>query len=66
MQFSTLCVAKRTRSVRNGMRRRASHDSCDDRSRAPAWNAVLDALRRQEDAERPERHATQSVARWLW
>ncbi|MCF5200109.1 DUF1534 domain-containing protein [Pseudomonas syringae] len=23
---------KRTRSVRNGIRRRASHDSCDDRS----------------------------------
>ncbi|AXH58258.1 DUF1534 domain-containing protein [Pseudomonas amygdali pv. lachrymans str. M301315] len=29
----------------------------------PRGNAVLDALRRQEDAERPERHATQSVAR---
>ncbi|QVX16557.1 DUF1534 domain-containing protein [Pseudomonas congelans] len=26
-------------------------------------NAVLDALRRKEDAERPERHAPQSVAR---
>ncbi|TFZ38522.1 DUF1534 domain-containing protein [Pseudomonas syringae] len=26
-------------------------------------NAVLDALRRQEDAERPERHATRSAAR---
>ncbi|QHE97896.1 DUF1534 domain-containing protein [Pseudomonas syringae pv. maculicola str. ES4326] len=26
-------------------------------------NAALDALRRKEDAERPERHATQSVAR---
>ncbi|NAP02660.1 DUF1534 domain-containing protein [Pseudomonas syringae] len=26
-------------------------------------NAVLDALRRQEDTERPERHATQSTAR---
>ncbi|AVI86018.1 hydrogenase expression protein [Pseudomonas syringae pv. tomato] len=27
MQVSTLCVAKRTRSVRNGMRRGAPHDS---------------------------------------
>ncbi|CAI8930074.1 hydrogenase expression protein [Pseudomonas syringae pv. tomato] len=27
MQVSTLCVAKRTQSVRNGMRRGASHDS---------------------------------------
>ncbi|MCF5651748.1 DUF1534 domain-containing protein [Pseudomonas syringae] len=26
-------------------------------------NAVLDALRRKEDAERPERHTTRSVAR---
>ncbi|MCF5384518.1 DUF1534 domain-containing protein [Pseudomonas syringae] len=26
-------------------------------------NAVHDALRRQEDAERPERHATRSAAR---
>ncbi|MCF5740128.1 DUF1534 domain-containing protein [Pseudomonas syringae] len=26
-------------------------------------NAVLDSLRRQEDAERPERHATRSAAR---
>ncbi|KAA8707102.1 DUF1534 domain-containing protein [Pseudomonas cannabina] len=26
-------------------------------------NAVLDALRRNEDAERPERHTTRSVAR---
>ncbi|KAA8693277.1 DUF1534 domain-containing protein [Pseudomonas caricapapayae] len=26
-------------------------------------NAVHDALRRKEDAERPERHATQSAAR---
>ncbi|QVX17602.1 DUF1534 domain-containing protein [Pseudomonas congelans] len=26
-------------------------------------NAVLDALRRQEDAKRPERHTTQSAAR---
>ncbi|RMS76198.1 hypothetical protein ALP47_102912 [Pseudomonas savastanoi] len=32
MQFSTLCVAKRTRSVQKGMRRGAPHDSCDDRS----------------------------------
>ncbi|KTC53659.1 hypothetical protein AO258_01525 [Pseudomonas syringae ICMP 19498] len=32
MQFSTLCVAKRTQSVRKGMRRRAPHDNCDDRS----------------------------------
>ncbi|NAO27533.1 DUF1534 domain-containing protein [Pseudomonas syringae] len=29
----------------------------------PRGNAVLDALRRQEDAERPERHTTQSAAR---
>ncbi|RXT86375.1 hydrogenase expression protein [Pseudomonas syringae] len=27
MQFSTLCVVKRTRSVQKGMRRRAPHDS---------------------------------------
>ncbi|TFZ39105.1 hydrogenase expression protein [Pseudomonas syringae] len=27
MQFTTLCVVKRTRSVRNGMRRGAPHDS---------------------------------------
>ncbi|AVB16102.1 hydrogenase expression protein [Pseudomonas amygdali pv. morsprunorum] len=26
MQCSTLCVAKRTRSVRKGMRRGATHD----------------------------------------
>ncbi|MBP1142877.1 hypothetical protein SAMN05444062_108196 [Pseudomonas syringae] len=32
MQVSTLCVAKRTRSVRKGIRRGAPHDSCDDRS----------------------------------
>jgi hypothetical protein len=32
MPFSTLCVAKRTQSVRKGMRRGAPHDSCDDRS----------------------------------
>ncbi|RMQ15102.1 hypothetical protein ALQ09_101916 [Pseudomonas viridiflava] len=64
MQFSTLCVAKRTRSVQNGMRRGAPHDSCDDRSHALRGNAVRDALRRQEDAERPERHTTRSAARW--
>ncbi|QVX17938.1 hypothetical protein DB356_00425 [Pseudomonas congelans] len=51
-------------SVRKGMRRRAPHDSCDDRSsRSSVGNAGLDALRRQEDAERPERHATRSAAR---
>ncbi|CAI8930248.1 hydrogenase expression protein [Pseudomonas syringae pv. tomato] len=27
MQVATLCVVKRTRSVRNGMRRGAPHDS---------------------------------------
>ncbi|PBP64359.1 hydrogenase expression protein [Pseudomonas syringae] len=27
MQFTTLCVVKRTQSVRNGMRRGAPHDS---------------------------------------
>ncbi|KPY14268.1 hypothetical protein ALQ74_103069 [Pseudomonas savastanoi pv. glycinea] len=32
MQFSTLCVAKRTRSVQKGMRRGAPHDSYDYRS----------------------------------
>ncbi|KPX78699.1 hypothetical protein ALO59_102579 [Pseudomonas amygdali pv. mellea] len=52
MQFSTLCVVKRTRSVRHGMRRGAPHDSCDHRSRyrpqlrisAPASFAILRAL----------------------
>ncbi|RMR22794.1 hypothetical protein ALP89_102498 [Pseudomonas syringae pv. persicae] len=37
MPFWTLGVAKRTRSVQKGMRRGAPHDSCDYRSRAPAW-----------------------------
>ncbi|RMO80372.1 hypothetical protein ALQ36_103404 [Pseudomonas syringae pv. primulae] len=63
MQFATLCVAKRTRSVQKGMRRGAPHDSCDYRYRALRGNAVRDALRRKEDAERPERHATRSAAR---
>ncbi|QOI06111.1 DUF1534 domain-containing protein [Pseudomonas savastanoi] len=74
---------KRTRSVRNGMRRGASHDNCDDRSArlerhvdaerrtavemivpyAPAWECSSRRSASQEDAERPERHATRSVAR---
>ncbi|KAA8696855.1 DUF1534 domain-containing protein [Pseudomonas caricapapayae] len=54
---------KRTRSIRSGMRRRASHDSYDDRSYAPAWECSSRSSASQEDAERPERHATQSVAR---
>ncbi|RMP16279.1 hypothetical protein ALQ27_104149 [Pseudomonas syringae pv. delphinii] len=37
MSVVTLCVAKRTRSVQNGMRRGAPHDSYDYRSRVPAW-----------------------------
>ncbi len=116
MHFTTLCVArgraasgtacdalrrKRTRSVRNGMRRRAPHDgrgsrssrssvgmhfttlcvargraasgtACDAERRtmvevlvphAPAWECISRRCASQEDAERPERHATQSAAR---
>ncbi|MBW8020866.1 hydrogenase expression protein [Pseudomonas syringae pv. tomato] len=37
MSVVTLYVAKRTRSVQKGTRRGAPHDSCDYRSRAPAW-----------------------------
>ncbi|TFZ36488.1 hypothetical protein EWW49_14490 [Pseudomonas syringae] len=63
MQFSTLCVVKRTRSVQKGIRRRASHDSCDDRSARSAWECRSRRSASQEDAERPERHTTQSVVR---
>ncbi|QHF07031.1 hypothetical protein N026_05865 [Pseudomonas syringae UB303] len=54
---------KRTRSVRNGIRRRASHDSCDDRSSRSAWECSSRRSASQEDAEPPERHTTQSVVR---
>ncbi|NAP02888.1 DUF1534 domain-containing protein [Pseudomonas syringae] len=54
---------KRTQSVRNGMRRGAPHDSCDYRSYAPAWECSSRRSASQEDAQRPERHATRSAAR---
>ncbi|RXT77566.1 hypothetical protein B1F73_22610 [Pseudomonas syringae] len=63
MQFSTLCVARG---------RGASGKACDAERRTivamivltlQRGNAGLDALRRQEDAERPERHAPRSAAR---
>ncbi|MCI3944716.1 hypothetical protein K0038_01743 [Pseudomonas syringae] len=55
---------KRTRSVPNGMRRGASHDSWDYRSlRSSVGMQVATLCVAKEDAERPERHATRSVAR---
>ncbi|KAA8696824.1 DUF1534 domain-containing protein [Pseudomonas caricapapayae] len=63
------CRSRRSASSRG---RRASGKACDAERRTivrlsfrtlQRGNAGLDALRRQEDAERPERHATQSVAR---
>ncbi|KWS94757.1 hypothetical protein AL048_22690 [Pseudomonas syringae pv. castaneae] len=64
MQVSMLCVAKRTQSVRKGMRRGAAHDIEIIVPTLQRGDAVLEALRRQEDAERPERHATRSAARY--
>ncbi len=54
----TLCVAKRTRSVPNGMRRGASHDSGSAIivPHAPAWERSSRRSASHEDAERPERH----------
>ncbi|KPW40464.1 hypothetical protein ALO51_102627 [Pseudomonas amygdali] len=43
MQFSTLCVAKRTRSVQKGMRRGAPHDSYDYRSARSSGGAPYDS-----------------------
>ncbi|POP87375.1 hypothetical protein CXB34_07520 [Pseudomonas amygdali pv. morsprunorum] len=68
MQFATLCVAKRGR--------RACRTACDAERRtivevvevivpyAPAWEcSSRRSASQKEDAERPERHATRSVAR---
>ncbi|MCF5196026.1 DUF1534 domain-containing protein [Pseudomonas syringae] len=63
------CSSRRSASSRG---RGASRKACDAERRTivglsfrtlQRGNAVHDALRRHEDAERPERHATRSVAR---
>ncbi|MCF5648358.1 hypothetical protein GIV49_02015 [Pseudomonas syringae] len=63
---------KRTQSVRKGIRRRVSGKAYDAERRtivemivpyAPAWECSSRRSASQEDAERPERHTTQSVAR---
>ncbi|QBI65458.1 hypothetical protein E2N90_02545 [Pseudomonas syringae pv. tomato] len=62
----------RTQSVQNGMRRGASHDSRGHRSSRSSVGMPVVTLRvmdvrhaaySRSDAERPERHATRSVAR---
>ncbi|PYD06356.1 hypothetical protein DND90_25130 [Pseudomonas syringae pv. maculicola] len=76
LSFPTLQRRNRSRdALRRKRGRGASRTACDAERRtivevvqvivpyAPRGNAGRDALRRKEDAERPERHATQRVAR---